>query len=168
MKYELIDPLKNLRFTLVPGIKELSLVILKITKLCLLYIYLDVMRCCRLFKYFIYLECHELWLFYYDFLLECVYTHTQSYFKFIVDTIVDFLDYCVGWGQHYLWILFSYFIHWNYHLIISVVFISRDKKLLSFKRLEDIVFLVTFILAWLVLQNKTLDAATFVIFLAFI
>ena len=26
MKYELIDPLKNLRFTLVPGIKELSLV----------------------------------------------------------------------------------------------------------------------------------------------
>ena len=37
--YELIDPLKNLRSTLVPGTKELSLVILGITKLCLLYLF---------------------------------------------------------------------------------------------------------------------------------
>ena len=39
MKYELIDPLKNLRFTLVLETKELSLVIMGITKLCLLYLF---------------------------------------------------------------------------------------------------------------------------------
>ena len=39
MEYELIDPLKNLRFTLISGIKELSLVSLRITKLCLLYLF---------------------------------------------------------------------------------------------------------------------------------
>jgi len=42
------------------------------------------------------------------------------------------------------------------------------KKLPSLRRLEEIVFLVTFILAWLVPQNKMPDAVTFVIFLVFI
>lgn len=32
--YELIDPLKNLRSTLILGTKELSIVILEITELC--------------------------------------------------------------------------------------------------------------------------------------
>jgi len=39
IRYELIDSLKNLRSTLVPRTKELSLVILEITKLCLLYLF---------------------------------------------------------------------------------------------------------------------------------
>ena len=39
MKYELIDPLTNLRFTLVLGTKELSLMILRIIKLYLLYLF---------------------------------------------------------------------------------------------------------------------------------
>jgi len=39
MKYKFIDHLKKLRFKLVPGTKELSLVILGITKLGLLYLF---------------------------------------------------------------------------------------------------------------------------------
>ena len=42
MKYELIDPLKNMKFTLISGIEELSIVILGITKLCLLYLFISV------------------------------------------------------------------------------------------------------------------------------
>jgi len=57
-KYEFIDPLKNLRSILVSRTKELSLVILRITKLCLLYLF--GCMSCRLFTCFIYQECHEL------------------------------------------------------------------------------------------------------------
>ena len=42
MKYEFIDPLKNMKFTLISGIEELSIVILGITKLCLLYLFISV------------------------------------------------------------------------------------------------------------------------------
>ena len=39
MKYKLIDTLKKLRSILVSGTKELSLVIMRITKLCLLHLF---------------------------------------------------------------------------------------------------------------------------------
>ena len=47
MEYELIDPLKNLRSTLISVTKELSLVILGITKLCLLYFF----RCVKVLSF---------------------------------------------------------------------------------------------------------------------
>ena len=87
IKYELIDSLKNMRYTLVSGTKKLSLVIQGITKLCLVIfiwmrwgiaIYLNILFIQNIMN----CECFNI------FLLVCVYIYI---YKHIYNLILDSL-----------------------------------------------------------------------------
>ena len=95
--YEISNPLKNLRSTLVLGTKELSLLILGIIVLCLWCFFvqeLNAVKSCCLFAIVFFCCLNNLWLFY-----KYVYI---IFYLILQIPWLDFSGYRAGWEQHYL------------------------------------------------------------------